>query len=161
MDFTREGLKSQGFAGWVTFAELGRGEDCPRESGVYIVHYGGAPRPTFSDQSCGGWFKGKDPTVALDSLAANWVDGAEVVYIGKADDLRRRLRQFAQFGAGKAIGHWGGRLIWQLRDIDRFRVAWKTTPASDPLVIEAQMIAAFRARHGKPPFANAPHRLGS
>jgi hypothetical protein len=53
------------------------------------------------------------------ALIANWVDGAEVVYIGKADQLKRRLTQFADFGGGKPIGHWGGRLIWQLHEYRR------------------------------------------
>jgi excinuclease UvrABC nuclease subunit len=35
------------------------------------------------------------------------VIGAEVVYIGKADNLRRRLREFARFGVSAPIGHWG------------------------------------------------------
>jgi hypothetical protein len=79
----------------------------------------------FAERSCGGWFKGKDPTVPQEDLTANWVDDAEVVYIGKADQLKRRLTQFADFGAGKPVGHWGGRLIWQLTNVDRLLVAWK------------------------------------
>ena len=67
-------------------------------------------------------FKNKAPTVALDALVANWVDDAEVVYIGKADQLRRRLTQYADFGAGKPVGHWGGRLIWQLPSPDQLIV---------------------------------------
>jgi hypothetical protein len=93
-------------------------------------------------------------------LARNWVDDAEVVYIGKADQLRRRLRQFADFGAGKPVGHWGGRLIWQLPNIDQLLVAWKETPGRVPIEAERELIAAFRRVYGKPPFANEPHRLG-
>jgi len=114
----------------------------------------------FAEQCCGGWFKGKNPTVTQDSLIANWVDDAEVVYIGKADQLMRRLRQFADFGAGKPVGHWGGRLIWQLANIDRLLVAWKETPDRNPIEVEADLISEFRQAYGKPPFANDPHRLG-
>jgi hypothetical protein len=52
------------------------------------------------------------------------VPGAEVVYIGKADDAGRRLKQFARFGAGEPVGHWGGRYIWQLADSSELLVAW-------------------------------------
>lgn len=114
----------------------------------------------FEDRSCGGWFKGKDPTVSRDALLANWVEGVEVVYIGKADQLKRRLTQFADFGAGKPVGHWGGRLIWQLANVEALCVAWKETPGQVPVEVEAELIAAFRRLHGKPPFANDPHRLG-
>lgn len=115
----------------------------------------------FAEKSCGGWFKGKDPTIPLESLVANWVDDTEVVYIGKADQLRRRLTQFADFGAGKPVGHWGGRLIWQLPAVDRLLVAWKETPGRLPAEVEAEFIDLFRKSHGKPPFANDPHRLGA
>ena len=115
---------------------------------------------SFSDRSCGGWFKGNDPTVRQDALIANWVDDAEVIYIGKADQLKRRLTQFADFGAGKPIGHWGGRLIWQLANVEALRVAWKETPGRVPVEVEAELIAQFKLAHGKPPFANNPHRLG-
>jgi hypothetical protein len=86
----------------------------PKTGGVYVVIRTEIGPPSFLKKSIGGWFKGKDPTVPAQALTADWVDGAEVVYIGKADELRRRLGQFAKFGAGEAIGHWGGRLIWQL-----------------------------------------------
>jgi hypothetical protein len=68
-----------------------------------VITYSGGNPISFAEQSCGGWFKGKDPTVPREALIANWVDGAEVVYIGKADQLKRRLTQFADFGAGKPI----------------------------------------------------------
>lgn len=80
---------------------------------------------------------------------------------GKADQLKRRLTQFADFGAGKPVGHWGGRLIWQLPNVDALRVAWKETPGQVPVKVESELIAAFRQVHGKPPFANDPHRLGA
>jgi hypothetical protein len=98
--------------------------------------------------------------VPREALIANWVDGAEVVYIGKADQLRRRLTQFADFGAGKPIGHWGGRLIWQLPNIGALLVAWKETPGRVPVEVEAELIEQYRLTYGKPPFANDPHRLG-
>lgn len=126
-----------------------------------MITYSGRNPPTFAERSCGGWFKGKDPTVPLEALDANWVDGAEVVYIGKADELKRRLTQFADFGTGKAIGHWGGRLIWQLPSIDQLLVAWMETPGRVPVEVEAELIASFRQAYGKPPFANNPHRLGA
>ena len=142
------------------FATL-RGSRCPTAGGVYVVTYEADGPIIFAKQSCGGWFKGKDPTVALAALTTNWIDGAEVVYIGKADQLKRRLTQYADFGAGKPVGHWGGRLIWQLPGIDRLLVAWKETPGRIPVEVEAELVGQFRRAYGKPPFANDPHRLGA
>ena len=121
MNFTRQSLENAGFTGWLSFTDI-RASACPTSGGVYVVTYQAESPIAFSQRSCGGWVKGKDPTVALDALVANWVDDAEVVYIGKADQLRRRLTQYADFGAGKPVGHWGGRLIWQLPSPDQLIV---------------------------------------
>lgn len=159
MQFTRLALKQNGFAGWLPFAAIGSSE-CPKTGGVYVVVHDGHATPVFAEKSCGGWFKGRDPSVSQDVLTANWVSGAEVLYIGKADDLRRRLIQFADFGAGKPIGHWGGRLIWHMPETAALLVAWTETPGRIPIEVEAELIDSFRAVYGQPPFANDPHRLG-
>ena len=160
MEFTRSSLEQAGFVGWVPFPAI-RSSACPVAGGVYAITYGGTEPIAFAERSCGGWFKGRDPTVPRDALLANWVAGAEVVYIGKADQLKRRLTQFADFGAGRPVGHWGGRLIWQLPNVETLRVAWKETPGRVSVEVESELIAAFRQAHGKPPFANDPHRLGA
>ena len=91
--------------------------------------------------------------MTIDVLQSNWVDDTDTVYIGKATSLRSRLRQYAAFGAGKPIGHWGGRYIWQLADASSLLVCWRpttTTPAS----VESALIADFVSVFGKRPFAN-------
>lgn len=160
MEFTRRALEQDGFCGWLPFSAV-RSSACPRTPGVYVVTYPVTKLQRFQETSCGGWFKGRDPSVTQDVLQANWMDDAEVIYLGKANQLYRRLVQFADFGAGKPVGHWGGRLIWHLPDPEALRVAWKETPGRDPLTVEAELIASFRTEYGKPPFANDPHRLGS
>jgi hypothetical protein len=130
---------------------------------VYIVLRERLDLPEFLQINPGGRFKGQDPTVSPEALNANWVTGASVLYIGKAkiERLRTRLREFADFGAGRPIGHWGGRLIWQLSDSGELLAAWKETPVGvDPKLVEAELIARFRSAYGKPPFANNPHLLG-
>jgi len=160
MRFTRRDLEDAGFVGWLRFGKLRADGKCPATGGVYVVTYGGRGPTEYPIASCGGWFKGRDPSVSKEALVANWVEGAQVVYIGKADQLRRRLRQFANFGAGRPVGHWGGRLIWQLPNVAELRVAWKETPGRIPIDVEAELIQLFRTVYGKPPFANDPHRLG-
>lgn len=159
--FDRSRLTADGFAGWVTFENIRHADPCPDVGGVYVVTRTEDCDPCFLDRSCGGWFKDRDPTVSFSVLEANWVPDAEVVYIGKANNIRRRLREFAKFGAGQRIGHWGGRLIWQLEESSKLLVSWKPTPGLDPLAHEAQLLAQFRAEYGKSPFANDPHRLGN
>ena len=160
MNFDKAELGREGFTGWLSFADARESSLCPTSGGVYVVSYEGQPPATFPDKSPAGRFKGKDPTVDLASLTSNWVEGAGVVYIGKADQLRRRVRQFVDFGAGKPIGHWGGRLIWQLPRPDLLKIAWQETPGRVPVEVEAELIGLFREQYGKPPFANNPHMLG-
>jgi hypothetical protein len=159
MNMTEPALRDLGFVGWTPLATLRPG-DCPSSGGIYVVAYGAGNPASFPEVSCGGWFKGKDPAVSQDDLVANWVPDASVVYIGKADNLRRRLREFADFGAGKPVGHRGGRLIWQLPDTSALSIAWKETPGRSPLEAEAELLSMFRVTYGKPPFANAPHMRG-
>ena len=76
------------------------------------------------------------------------------VYIGKADVANRRLRQFARFGAGEPIGHWGGRMLWQLVGRESLVVTCRETPGKIPADVESRMLADFVATHGRLPFAN-------
>jgi hypothetical protein len=103
-------------------------------------------------KSPGGWFKGKDPTVDVSILESNWVNGSDVIYVGKADDLHRRLRQYIDFGAGRPVGHWGGRLIWQLSQSTDLLLAWTVDRAA--LAREAALISDFVEEFGVMPFAN-------
>ncbi|MEZ5710101.1 MAG: GIY-YIG nuclease family protein [Blastomonas sp.] len=159
MKFDRASLEAEGFTGWLTFPDTRVKGAIPTTGGVYVVSYT-APAPVaFLSSNPAKWRDGKDPTVSLHVLKANWID-ADVVYIGKANQLRRRIGQFRRYGEGRATNHSGGRLIWQLAEPDKLCIAWKQTPDRVPLEVETEMIATFRREYGKPPFANAPHLLG-
>jgi len=141
-DLTRACLKAGGFVGWVSFKQMLQQDRVPRAAGIYVVARSLTGDPKVL------------PTLSEKTLRANWVDGAEIVYIGGANDLRLRLRQLAELGARKPAGHRGGRRIWQLRDSKNLQVAWKETPHAAPAEPEAALIAEFCDRYGKAPFAN-------
>lgn len=132
----------------------------PSEGGIYVVTVD-EPKALFVSESAGGHFKGRDPKVDTHMLDAKWVDGASVLYIGKAKSLRRRIDQFARFGRGEPIGHWGGRYLWQLADPDSLLVCWKVDP--NPGNAEADLISDFIETHETLPFANLnrPRRTGA
>jgi hypothetical protein len=150
-------LGDAGFQGFVTFAALRADKfaGVPAAGGAYIVLREDTGALTFLPTNPGGRFKGKDPTVAQTELHDRWVPGANVIYIGKANDLRRRLRQYSRFGAGQAVGHWGGRLIWQIAQADQLVVAWREVDAGQPPTqLESSLLNAFCIQYGSLPFAN-------
>lgn len=151
---------------WVPFAELETAlTRIPTEAaGVYVVVRDHVGEPAWLVPSPVGETWRGDPTVASDVLQANWVPGAAMVYIGKAKrgQLRNRLRAYLRFGQGRGGRHWGGRLIWQLEDAWKLRVAWRVESVRDALDVESELLAAFRAAHDqRSPFANNnPDRMG-
>ncbi|MBD5176936.1 MAG: hypothetical protein HDT05_05960 [Bacteroidales bacterium] len=147
--------KEDGFEGFIQVAQLREATSIlPEEAGVYIVIRPSDATPQFLEKGTGGFFKGKDPNVSIERLTENYVAASKTLYIGKATSLRERVRALLRFGAGVAVGHWGGRFLWQLADSDELIVAWKKTPGYVPRDIEAQMIQDFVSIHGKRPFAN-------
>jgi hypothetical protein len=165
-EWTREALERAGFTGWHGFGGLRShlGSIDRSAGGVYVVYREMLDPPVWLDKNPGGTWRG-DPTVSRDDLVANWVEGANVVNIGKANhgQLRNRLRAYCSFGEGGKGRHYGGRLIWQLEASSYLLVAWRviTDLSANPYDVEQEMIRRFRAVYGKPPFANNPHLLGA
>ena len=148
-------LKDEGFKGFVRVEKLMSNPKLPEdEKGVYVVLYTHDTRPDFMQVGTGGFFKDEDPNVSIEELEANWIDGEQIIYIGKATSLRDRLSQYMKFGIGKKIGHKGGRYVWQIKDSANLLVCWKRTD-EEPRDVEKKMIAEFKLSHkGRRPFAN-------
>lgn len=153
-------LKNIGFQGFLSINHL---QDhlslIPKEKGVYII-YCDELVPHFLPKGSGGFFKQKDPNVSLDILLNNWVENTPILYIGKAGantsnaTLQSRLKQYFDFGRGKAVGHYGGRYIWQLANPSELKVCWMVTTEYEPRTVEYALIQQFVAQFGKRPFAN-------
>lgn len=152
MAFDQHHLTALGFGGFAPLRAIRpKSLDIPDRPGIYAVTLGSRPAG-FRDRSVGGHFKGKDPTVAVRALQAKWLDGVETVYLGRASSLRDRVGALARFGRGDAVGHWGGRYLWQLADVDDLCVGWKID--SDPVAAEGELLDSIEAEMGALPFAN-------
>ena len=159
--FTRGELEARGFEGFTPVADL-RATGCagvPARPGVYVVLREREAAPRFLRASPAGLFKDRDPTVDAKVLRARWVPETPLLYIGKATSgrsgathLQARVSKLVRFGAGRPIGHWGGRYIWQLQGSAQFVVAWRIEKA--PTSAENTMLAKFLAEFGSYPFAN-------
>ncbi|MCB5274144.1 hypothetical protein BJG92_01671 [Arthrobacter sp. SO5] len=160
MPLNRQSLKEDGFTGFRTLADL-EIMRIPQKPGIFAVLRPEGYRPRFLAKSTAGVFKKKDPSLQPDALDAEWVDDADVLYLGKAGPgskgnrgLRRQVQEFVDFGLGKPPGHWDGRLIWQLAAANKLIFAWKELPAEQLSVAEAGYHAAFVKDYGRLPFAN-------
>ena len=151
------GLHESGFGGFLTINELNskKSVDIPNESGVYLIVRDCEAYPSFLDVGTGGRFKGKDPNVSRSILESRWIEDTLIVYIGCSGNLRRRTGQLIRFGTGSPVGHWGGRLIWQLKDSKQLRVCWKMVRGDKPAVVKGKLLETFSTIHGgRLPFAN-------
>lgn len=160
MQFDRKGLKLEGFSGFRPIDAL-EAMRVPQGTGLFAVLAPEGFQPRFLKKSTAGVFKKKDPSLPEAALAAEWVDTAAVLYVGKAGPgskgnrgLRRQIQEFLDFGQGKPPGHWDGRLIWQLAGADVLLIAWKELPAEQVNGAEAAYHAAFVKEYGRLPFAN-------
>jgi len=149
---TTASLRVAGFGGFVRLLSSDL-TGLPAAPGIYAVIRESPDPAEFLEESPGGRFKSRNPTVAISTLEGKWIGGCCVIYIGKAKNLRARLAQYRDFGLGKPAGHWGGRYVWQLADADALIVCWKRTPG-DPRDEERRLLAEFRATYGRLPFAN-------
>jgi hypothetical protein len=158
---TIEDIKQQGFVGFIKIQELFHDQSIiPERPGIYMVLYTESVTPTFINPGTGGFFKGKNPNVSSEALLANWVKDTVTVYIGKAGGsgsnatLRKRLRQYLRFGQGADIGHYGGRLIWQIKNSGNLLLCWKTQMSEEPRDMEYDLIQEFSFLYSRRPFAN-------
>ncbi len=154
-------IKEAGFTGFKTVAQLWNDiSSIPNETGIYLILNPDCSKKQFMAKGVGGFFKGKDPNLSVNELKVNWVDDCHVLYIGQAGGngsaatLKKRLKQYLDFGKGKPVGHYGGRLIWQLSHHPELIVAWKATKGYDPRTEEKKLIQEFMSYYGRLPFAN-------
>lgn len=154
-------IKEAGFTGFKKVEQLWNDYTViPDERGVYLILNPEISMKQFLTKGVGGYFKGKDPNLSIPQLTSNWVENSHVLYIGQAGGngssatLRKRVKQYLEFGKGKPVGHYGGRLIWQLSHHRDLIVAWKVTGTVDPSIEENNQLRAFYDTYGLLPFAN-------
>lgn len=160
-EITKIDLQKKGFQGFVTISSLIKNNSIlPKSKGVYMILYTSQSSPKFKSNGSGGFFKGRNPNVSIQELEDNWVSNTAIIYIGKAGatlglaTLQSRLKQYLNFGQGKAVGHWGGRFIWQISNVEDLVVCWKALPNEEPAQIESLLIQEFTTHYGRRPFAN-------
>lgn len=79
-------------------------------------------------------------------------------FAGRDRARSKAHKQLIDFGQGKAVGHWGGPLVWQLEDVENLVLSWKSIDM--PKEYEAELLEEFSTLYGKLPFANIQRSHG-
>ena len=157
-----EQLQECGFVGFKTVLELMNScKDIPKGMGVYVVLREKSDMPIIFERRPFNCQEERYPSYPKSELEAKWVDGTQIIYIGKAGGsnqktgLHKRLSTYIRFGKGQRASHGGGRSIWQLADATDLVVCWRVLSEEEPRCVEERMISEFREAHNSMrPFAN-------
>lgn len=165
-DFGFEGFVP--FRGWERSDILAAGEQ--DVEGAYVIARSERDRPEFVEE-CHHKPRGRVRTP--EEAASRWIEGVHVLYFGKAplrpansqrvDGLANRLHEYHVHGFGRGSQHYGGKLIWQLANLDELLVGWKRLLPGESAALESGLIKGFELSHGARPYANtgAPLRSAS
>ncbi len=157
-------LETDGYTGFLTVGQLHRSGcfEVPEERGLYVALARSEAPHGFLSQSTAPVWRGLDPTLPVEALTARWVEGACLLYVGRAPGpgvrtrLRQRIKRLLRFGHGSVVAHWDGRLLWQLRESSRLVIAWRVcNELEDPARLEVDLLARFERTYGALPFANS------
>jgi len=157
--FEEKFLHGHGFGGFKAIEDhwpdgLINCSSIPDQPGTYIVVCGEQFVPHFVEPGTGGSYRGRDPNVAIAALQEKWVADSRILYVGRAANLRRRIRQYLRFGRGESVSHWGGRFIWQLRNTEELLIGYVVLANGNHVSYERLLLNEYYNKHRKLPFAN-------
>ena len=155
MNFTEfiDNLKAQGFEGFVPVYDLKKSTDVvPEKKGIYLVLRLENDEPEFLIENPAGHYNG-DPTEDIATLKNKWITNCPILYVGESADLNDRISLLMKFSNGKAVRHWGGRYMWQIKGSENYLICWRLTERHEEA--KKEFIKSFQVQHNKKkPFAN-------
>ncbi len=130
--------------------------DLPKGPGIYVVYWDLDKPPTFvASTGYAVCAVATNPEV----LRHKWdriqaYRATDIVYFGKGDDLKERVKLLVRFGVGKANNHHGGEWMWQVQEIDSAKLLVQSCPLGKQIAFENWLLEQFRNIHGDWPLAN-------
>lgn len=82
----------------------------------------------------------------------NKIKDKSVLYIGKANNLQRRIRQYVNYGLNKGKVHKGGRAIFQIKNFEQLEII--VINCANCAEVEKQALIEYKKNNGKLPLAN-------
>ena len=130
--------------------------DLGKEAGIYVVYCEVKQALHFEPHSGTATYA---KTTNPEFLGQEWQRineraPTDIVYIGKGDNIRKRVRLLVRFGVGRADNHHGGEWMWQIQEIKEANVLTQTCPVGRQKAFENWLLERFREEHGCYPLAN-------
>ncbi len=123
------------------------------DSGVYIVFIPIGLGVNINDETTAiSMHKGRNLLYDKQMLESKINRNSRILYIGKANNLRNRIRQYVRYGYGLCDNHRGGRAIWQLNNNKSLLIGY--TKYRNPRGIEIELLLEYEKIHNTLPFAN-------
>lgn len=138
--------------------QYGKINSIAAESGIYKVHMPQDFQMVITPETDAiKLHKGRNLIYPVQKLEDKWdnirsAEGDGILYVGKADNLQKRITELIKYGYGERVAHRGGRAIWQLKNNKTLLI--EIIPCKKPREKEKQSILEYREKYGSYPFAN-------
>ncbi len=122
----------------------------PKKSGVYrVLNLEGIPI-TFFDYSTNSKFK----AYPISKLQDKYIKTKEskLLYIGKAVNLHKRIKQYIEYGLNLIDNHKGGRSIFQIKDYKNLYIEVLLCDRCE--CVEKNMLIGYKEHYKELPVAN-------
>ncbi len=122
--------------------------------GIYRIFWKDGEMPEFRTDICGGT---RNDPVSEEKLKNKWIKGKNLIYIGQTKrTLRKRIYELVGYGMNLTNNHRGGRYMWQIKNIWEHATIEleKCEKCENPKAEEKKLLADFKKKYGKLPFAN-------
>ncbi len=124
--------------------------------GVYIIYLENATQPSFTERLNNPNLK---KFASCEWLLEKWqrtnsTNETDIVYIGKGECLKDRIRALIRFGHGKMNKHFGGEWLWQIKNLEDLKLLTSSCPLYKEGGYERWLIDIFLTDHNELPLCN-------
>lgn len=156
--FDRRAFTLRDLLGRASSTERSSWTDLPQCPGIYVVHWTLGEPPTFKANAGRAILAEVQPPRLLRTRWTDITEKAEtdVIYIGSATSLKKRVRELVRFGVGRdrRRRHAGGEWMWQISKIAYAKILIQTCPRGRQVGFENSLLEQFHAEHADWPLSN-------
>jgi hypothetical protein len=130
--------------------------DIAKSSGIYVLYVPQGVPVEFQASGSAATFADLTSTSALKTKWSkiNSTTQTDILYIGKAVSLKKRISALIRFGLGRCRNHHGGEWVWQVKMIREMRISINSCPKGKEAPYEKWLLDEFHNDHEEYPLAN-------